>query len=216
LLIALLLAPSAAFSFDSDGHPVAAQPASRPAEKPKIDFSTPQKLIGSAIAEVLNILNDESLAGEAKTKERRERLRKILLEAFDMDTISALILSKYYKNFSQEQRVEFTDVFSHLLFSTYIGHIEGFSGEEIVYDAEKDLAKGRVEIASRVKTDGADILVDYRLMEREGKWRVYDVKAEGVSLVSNYRSQFLDILINRSPAELIEDLKGKVAKNEGK
>ncbi len=214
LLIAVLLFPSASFSSDSDGYPVNVKSLAPAPKKVKIDHSTPQKLIDSAIAEVMAILNDDTLAGAEMATERRERIRKILLKAFDMKTISGLTLSKYYKKFTKEQLKEFSDVFSHLLFNTYIGHIEGYSGEEIAYKPEKEQPKGRVEIQSEVALKDAPISVDYRFLSNKGVWKVYDIKVEGVSLVSNYRSQFRDILIKRSPDELIDQLKKKVAKNE--
>lgn len=62
------------------------------------------------------------------------------------------------------------------------------------------------------KTNGA-IPIYYRVILKGGVWRVYDVVIEGVSLISNYRSQFREILMNKPPEYLLETLRKKVVKS---
>jgi phospholipid transport system substrate-binding protein len=45
---------------------------------------------------------------------------------------------------------------------------------------------------------------------KDGKWKVYDVVVENVSLVQNYRTQFNDILSSKTPEQLLEILRKKV------
>ena len=74
------------------------------------------------------------------------------------------------------------------------------------------LKKGKVEVASHIRTaDGTKIPLNYRLIEKNGKWRVYDVVIEGVSMVKNYRGQFREILSKKKPEDLIETLKKKTS-----
>ena len=52
-------------------------------------------------------------------------------------------------------------------------------------------------------SDGKPVPVTYRMMEKSGRWVVYDVIIENVSLIKNYRSQFKEILAKGTPDELI-------------
>jgi phospholipid transport system substrate-binding protein len=60
--------------------------------------------------------------------------------------------------------------------------------------------------------DGKKIPLDYRLVLKDGKWRVYDVIIEGISMVKNYRDQFRDILAKDSPEQVLKMLREKVSK----
>src|SRR3990172_5826165 len=58
----------------------------------------------------------------------------------------------------------------------------------------------------------ADIPIHYRVIQKEGEWRVYDIVIEGVSLVNNYRTQFREILASKSPDGLLDILRKKVGR----
>ena len=74
------------------------------------------------------------------------------------------------------------------------------------------MKKGKVEVASHIRTsDGKKIPLNYRMIEKDGKWRVYDVVIEGISMVKNYRGQFREILSKKKPEDLIETLKKKTS-----
>jgi phospholipid transport system substrate-binding protein len=63
-----------------------------------------------------------------------------------------------------------------------------------------------------VVTKGSQVPIYYRVLKKEKEWKVYDVVIEGVSLISNYRTQFREILGNNPPEKLIETLRKKVGK----
>ena len=69
-----------------------------------------------------------------------------------------------------------------------------------------DQATVRTRIVSK---QGTEIPVDYRMFQRDGRWRVFDVNIEGVSLVGNYRSQFNAIIVRSSYQDLVTKLKAK-------
>lgn len=187
-------------------------PASSAEEKtsPK----TPLELVQTTIDEALDILQDPTLKAEAKKTERREKIRTVLLDVFDMDTVAALSLSTYRKKFSPEELEKFTEVFSRLLFVTYISHIEIYSDEEVQIGEPKTVTATKIVVPTTILSKNGPIPVDYSLFKAGDHWKVYDVKIEGVSLVKNYRSQFREILVKRKPAELIKQLEKKASKNE--
>ena len=99
--------------------------------------------------------------------------------------------------------------FANLLLITYLDKIQGYNGEKIEYSGEVLSTKGdRAEIQTIVTlSDGKPVPVAYRMMLKNGKWVVYDVLIENVSLIKNYRSQFQDVLTRGTPEQLIERLK---------
>ena len=72
--------------------------------------------------------------------------------------------------------------------------------------------KTRLRSRVRVLKKTSEIPIYYRVILKNGEWRVYDVVIEGVSLISNYRTQFKDILSNKPPESLLETLREKVGK----
>jgi phospholipid transport system substrate-binding protein len=103
-----------------------------------------------------------------------------------------------------------------MLGNIYVERIQsGFADQKVEFTDEiLHESKPLAIVKTLIVTDQNKIPVDYSLKEKDGRWRVYDVKVEGVSLIKNYRTQFNDILRKEKPAELIERLKAKVAEQE--
>jgi phospholipid transport system substrate-binding protein len=152
---------------------------------------------------------------EFKQKPREEKIagiREIINEVFDWNELSKRTLGKNWKKFSPEQKKEFTHLFSRLLEGVYADRLLAYSDEKVVFEKETELKKGRVEVASHIRlADGTKVPLNYRMIDKDGKWRVYDVVIEGVSMVKNYRGQFRELLSKGSPADLIETLKKKTS-----
>jgi phospholipid transport system substrate-binding protein len=100
-------------------------------------------------------------------------------------------------------------LFETLLENSYAGKIESYNQEKIVY--LKEAVDGEyAEVKSKVVTAKRDeYTLDYRLLNKGGKWMVYDVVIEGVSMVSNYRSQFNKIITSQGYKELLKKMKTK-------
>jgi phospholipid transport system substrate-binding protein len=115
---------------------------------------------------------------------------------------------------SPEQQTEFVELFTEVLQGVYADLLMTYTDQKVIFGDEKMLKKGRAEVESYLVTsDGRKIPIFYRLTDKTGSWRVYDVIIEGVSLVKNYRTQFKEILANNPPEKLLEILRGKVAKD---
>jgi phospholipid transport system substrate-binding protein len=132
---------------------------------------------------------------------------------FAFETTTRLAVGPGWRDFSPEQRTQATDLFSRLVIRTYADRINGNKPPEISFGTPAELRANRVEVPSRVVADGQTYAVTYRLeLDRaENRWRIYDVVAEGVSLISNYRSQF-DPIVRRDGAKgLIAALENQLA-----
>jgi phospholipid transport system substrate-binding protein len=148
-----------------------------------------------------------------KTKEEKiAGIREIINEIFDWTELSKRTLGRNWKKFSDAQKTEFTHLFSRLLEGVYADRLLAYSDEKVVFEKETEMKPGKFEVTSHIRTaDGTKIPLNYRLVEKDGKWRVYDVVIEGVSMVKNYRGQFREILSKKKPEDLIETLKKKTS-----
>jgi phospholipid transport system substrate-binding protein len=167
----------------------------------------PTDQLKGAVDGVLKILDDPSLKG--RLAERRAAVRKIANEIFDFSEIAKRSLARHWHPLSEAQRTEFVSLFADLLERSYISKIETYGGEKIQYTAERadgDFATVSTKIVTK---NGTEVPVDYRMTKRADRWLVYDVSIEGVSLVSNYRTQFNKIIQTTSYNELVSKLRNK-------
>jgi phospholipid transport system substrate-binding protein len=162
-----------------------------------------------AIDRVVATLDSPSLKGEGKVLERRTAVRKIANEIFDFSEIARRSLGRYWQPLTEPQRTEFVALFGDLLERSYISKIELYGGEKIVYSGERvdaDLATVSTKIMTK---NGTEVPVDYRLFKRGDKWMIYDVSVEGISLVSNYRTQFNKLIQTNGFNGLVEKMRTK-------
>jgi phospholipid transport system substrate-binding protein len=62
-----------------------------------------------------------------------------------------------------------------------------------------------------IDKEGTSHSVTYKLHLVNGKWRIYDVVAENISVVNNYRAQFHRVIVNSSFQELMEKMKQRAS-----
>ncbi len=168
--------------------------------------SRPVQLVSGTVDDVMVVLNDPSLDLAA----RRRKIESIAYERFDFDTMSKLVVARYWKTFSPEQKAEFVEEFKAFLARTYGDRIDRYTNEKVAIVSETPMKRGDVKVMTKIvggKFGGA--LVEYRVRENAGEWRVIDVKVEGISLVLNYRDQFKSLLSRGGPDELLDRLKQK-------
>jgi len=134
------------------------------------------------------------------------------MKMFDFAELSKRTLGVHWNKFSSPQRQEFVDLYKRLLEDAYIDKVTSYTDERIEYTKEVQLSDNAFEVQSTIVTKSAEIPVFYRVLNKDGQWRVYDVVIEGVSLISNYRSQFREILANNPPDSLLDKLSKKVQK----
>jgi phospholipid transport system substrate-binding protein len=137
-------------------------------------------------------------------------VRKIANDIFDFGEIAKRSMARHWQPLSEAQRNEFVGLFADLLERSYISKIETYGGEKIQYTAERADGEYATVSTKIVTKNGTEVPVDYRLIKRSGdRWLVYDVSIEGVSLVSNYRTQFNKIIQTSSYNELVSKLRNK-------
>jgi phospholipid transport system substrate-binding protein len=167
----------------------------------------PTEIAKQVIERALEALNDPSSQGE----ERRQKVKRIVDPYFDYQEMAKRSLGPTWGKLSASQRHEFVQLFAQLLEASYSDKIEKYA-QRVKIDYTGEILDGDyAEVRTVVVRTNDRIPLNYRLMQENGGWKVYDVVIEGVSLVSNYRSQFSRIIHESSYAELVRRLKTKVS-----
>jgi len=120
-------------------------------------------------------------------------VEEIVLPHFDFERMSKLVLGKYWRRASDEQRREFTAEFRFLLVRTYATAMLEYTDQKITYlPMRADPGASEVVVQTEVDQDGGfPIPIDYKMFKNDqGQWKVYEVAIDGVGLVINYRSSF--------------------------
>ena len=161
------------------------------------------------VDEVVRIVSDKELKKPQSEQKRRRELKVAISRIFDYGEMAQRSLARHWKERSPAERKEFVQLFETLLENSYAGKIESYNQERIVY--LKESVEGEyAEVKSKVVTPKRDeYALDYRLINKGGRWLVYDVVIEGVSLVSNYRTQFNRIITGQGYGELVKKLRTK-------
>ncbi len=175
--------------------------------------STPKESIKVTVDAVMDVISDSNLSKPGKKQERRRKIRELIQERFDLREMSKRSLARHWKKRTPEEADEFVRIFSDLLVASYIGKIEAYTDEKVTYDKEVIRGKGKYGIVSTtIISKKVDIPIDYKVIFRNGEWRVYDVVVEGVSFISTYRSQYNKIIVRESYAGLIKKMKTQLEK----
>lgn len=167
----------------------------------------PTDQLRASVDQIIKILDDPALKPEGKAAERRAAIRKEAVVVFDFTETAKRALGRHWQGLSDQDRQEFTALFTDLIERAYISKIERYSGEKIAYTGEV-VDSGLATVRTRFVTkQGTEVPIDYRMQQKGDRWLVYDVSIEGVSLINNYRTQFDKIIQTSSYAELVRKLK---------
>jgi phospholipid transport system substrate-binding protein len=168
----------------------------------------PEELVRQTTDRMLALLNKNRSAIEADRSTLYGFVDEVVLPHFDFNRMAQWVLGKYWRKASQEQRQSFVEQFRNLLVRTYGTLLLDYSGQTIDYlpvraGADGDTVNIRTLIADK---DGTKVQVDYALYRRDAAWKVYDVRVNGISLVSNYRNTFGSKVRQDGIDSLIDDL----------
>lgn len=174
----------------------------------------PQELVKNSTEEMLQALKDNKAALDEDSSIIYGLVDEILMPNFDFDKMSKLALGKNWRKADSQQRERFTQEFRLLLVRTYATAMLEYTDEEIHFvpfngDLEKKKVKVKMEI---LQSGGPSIPMALSMyLNKENAWKVYDVKIDGISLVTNYRTTFSTRIRNEGMDKLIDSI---AARNE--
>jgi phospholipid transport system substrate-binding protein len=182
------------------------EPAMAVADDDDALVAAPRQIIDDAASRIVAVL----ARTEKPAEQRVSEIEEIAYEIFDFTTMSKLVLARNWRKLDKPKRAEFVREFKTHLSRTYGTRLERFNDVDVeVYGSQVEV-RNDVSVKTRIvggQFDGAEI--SYRLRNRKDAWKIIDVVIEGVSLVSNYRTQFASVLNGGTIDDLITKLKDK-------
>jgi phospholipid transport system substrate-binding protein len=167
----------------------------------------PTEAIRSAVSQGVEILSNAKLDNQQERAQVIDRLRQIVYPLFDFNEMSMRSLGANWRRLTPQQQQEFVSVFTALLEKNYADQIDLYNGQKVVYTGES-IDGNYAQVDSRIiDKNNQTYSVVYRLHKTDGKWKIYDVVAENISLVNNYRSQFNRVIARSSFEELLRTMK---------
>ena len=174
---------------------------------PELGRARPIDLVKTSVDRVLAIV--QASPTPVSEGRRRSDIRQLADGLFDFKEMGRLTLAGHWKERTPPEQQEFVRLFTALLERSYLSSIENYAGEKVTF-LNESVSGSYAQVRSRITTDRrVEISIDYRLLDTGTRWVVYDVVLDGVSLVSNYRSQFNSIIRTSSFAGLLAKLQNK-------
>src|SRR5262249_16471215 len=158
----------------------------------------PTEQIRAAINQGVQILSSARLDDRRQRTETIDRLREVVYPLFDFEEMAKRSLGSHWRQLNPQTQKQFLTLFTDLLAKNYADKIDLYDSQKVVYSGEtvnKDYAEVNTKIISK---KGETYSANYKLRLVDGKWKIYDVVAENISLVNNYRSQFHRVIVNSS------------------
>lgn len=159
-----------------------------------------------------NYTKIKKLCNEATDDELMREQVSALTETFiDFKEFGELSLGKYWAGLTEAQHVEFLDEFKKMLKKTYLRRFKRGQDFSFGYrsDCRFNTEGDRLEVQTSLKTGETEVDVDYRFHGKDGKWLVYDLVVDEVSVMRNYRTSFVKVLKNEGYAALIDKMRKK-------
>jgi phospholipid transport system substrate-binding protein len=175
------------------------------------DAGEPTDAIRGAIDQGVEILKNAKLDNQTQRGQVIDQLRQIVFPLFDFNEMAMRSLGPNWRRLNPQQRQEFVSTFTALLEKTYAEQIDLYDGQQVVYTGES-VDGDYAQVDSRIIDKNRQTYsVAYRLHKVGGKWKIYDVVAENISLVNNYRSQFNRVIARSSFEELLKIMKERAS-----
>lgn len=170
----------------------------------------PQQIIQDTSDQLNSILQKENIKNNLKRA--REIVETVIEPHVDFNRFSALVLGKHWRKANDTQRSQFKKEFKALLIRTYAAAYSDFSDWNVRFlPSNIDLNQKKVVVRTEIKQDGKPPLsISYRMINKNGVWKVYDLITGGISLVKNYRTTFNNqIAKNKSIDSFLQQLEDR-------
>jgi phospholipid transport system substrate-binding protein len=173
----------------------------------------PFNRLSSTVDATLNVLYSDS-SGGLSYSEKQLQVRAVLEERYDLNVLIRRAMGRNWKLLEVDEQGRVTDLIMQLIVKTYVEGLDGKTRPEISYGEVVQVTDKRLEVPSTIVLEEKTFNVLYRLGRLKSGWQIYDIVAEDISVVSNYRQQFDDHFRKGNGAQLIEKLEELLNKEE--
>jgi len=150
-------------------------------------------LVKQTSEKVLSALRENKQVYDKDPDKIYDLVNDIILPHLDFRAMSRLALGKNWRKASEDQQLRFVDAFKDMLIRTYSKSLQEYADQKIEFLPYQPPAEGKrtVVVKTQIQQDsGPAIPIDYRLRIKDDIWKVFDIRIDGISLVTNYRSSF--------------------------
>jgi phospholipid transport system substrate-binding protein len=170
----------------------------------------PAEQLSVQIDRVLAVLGDPAMKGAEQTAPRRHAVRRVTDEMIDWDEMGRRALGTHWQSLDEAQRQAFVALFGELLNRAYLRNLDRYEGERIVVGTETVEGDRAVVKARVVNRDGHDTPLDFAMLRDGERWRVWDIRVSGTSMVGTYRAQFARLLQSEPYDTVLRRLRERV------
>jgi len=171
----------------------------------------PAEQLASQIDRVLAVLGDPAFKGDEQVGPRRQAVRRVTDELIDWDEMGRRTLGAHWQTLGDDERRAFVALFSELLNRAYLRSLDRYEGERIVVTGDSvdgDRAVVQAKVVS--KNDGQGMALDFAMVRDGERWRVWDIRMMGTSMVGGYKAQFARLLQTESYDSVLRRLRERV------
>lgn len=168
---------------------------------------SPEVTLKRGLGELLGLVKGRN---NSDPVELARRLRPTLDRFFNFESLTRRALGPGWKELNAAQQKKATQLFSEIIIRSYTSRFDPSSEVDVQFIRSVDLGNGRQEVPAVARYQGNAVSVAYRVEPGPEGWRVYDVVIEGVSMASNYRSQFDSIRQKGGPDAIIRAMEDKL------
>lgn len=179
----------------------------------------PQATLVRLNGDVDKLLRTKTEPGSAEEKQIKEKIRERASELLEYTELCKRALGEHWDKMPEKQRSEFVETLRELMERNYIKQLRTNLEYEVKYDQEGITgAEAKVMTSLKLATKGKSTtaVIEYRLVQKDSQWRVYDVITDELSLVRNYRSQFQRIIASSGYDGLLSKMKSKLTEEREK
>ena len=174
-----------------------AQPASA-------DVSAAEKFVDTVASKTLGILQSKS----SKTTQSK-KLEDLLGKHVDVQWIGRFVMGQHWRKTTKNQQKSYLKNYERFILKSYAKRFTEYKGSGYKILKSREDSKNKYTVKMTIDIDGKPTKVDYKIRKKSGKFRIYDLIVEGVSLITTQRSEFGSILSNKGVDHLIKQLANK-------
>jgi phospholipid transport system substrate-binding protein len=168
-------------------------------------ISAPEKFVQETSDRVMNLLKST-----ASDSEKKKKLVSIFLDATDTDWMGKFVLGKHWQALSDQDKRKYLEVYRDYLVASYVPKFRDFNNQEVVVRGIKELSAGSYQVITDITSPSSIVRVEYRIKSTGNAYKIHDIIAEGVSLLTTQRSEFSSIMNSEGFESLINRLKNKL------
>lgn len=156
-----------------------------------IDPQKAEAFMSNIGSEVISLLTNKNISDQ----ERAQKFQQMLDSSFDVHAVGKFVLGRYWKQATEEQKQQFLKLFTETTVLSYATRFKEYTSEKFEVTGSRMETDGGVTVTSKiVRPQGPEISIDWRIFEKKGEMRIYDVILEGISMGITQRSEFAAVI----------------------